>query len=78
MAKRLPSVEEGRNILEERKVNKNRFLALVSLIAIVYSLATMHGQQMQKLRIEQYAGRLKEHNVSFHDKVIWSRDVNNT
>lgn len=51
--------------LEETKVNENRFLALVLLIVIAYSLATMHGQQVQKLRIGQYAGRLKEHNDKF-------------
>jgi hypothetical protein len=34
---------------DDTKVNETRFLALVLLIAIAYSLATMHGQQMQKL-----------------------------
>ena len=48
--------------LEDTKVNETRFLALVLLIVIAYSLATMHGQQMQKLGIEEYAGRIKEHN----------------
>jgi hypothetical protein len=47
--------------LEDTQVNDVRFLALVLLIAIAYSLATMHGQQMRQLRIEVYAGRLKEH-----------------
>lgn len=47
--------------LENTHVNDVRFLALVLLIAIAYSLATMHGQQMRALRIEVYAGRLKEH-----------------
>jgi len=47
--------------LEETRVNKTRFLALLLLIVIAYSWATMHGQQMQKLGIERYAGRLKEH-----------------
>jgi len=47
--------------LESTKVNDTRFLALVLLIAIAYSLATMHGQRMKQLGIEVYAGRLKEH-----------------
>ena len=48
--------------LEDTKVNDTRFLALVLLMVIAYSLATMHGQQMQKLGIEDYAGRIKEDN----------------
>jgi hypothetical protein len=47
--------------LEDTKVNDTRFLALVLLIAIAYTLATLHGQWMQQLGIEIYAGRLKEH-----------------
>lgn len=47
--------------LEDTQVNDVRFLALVLLIAIAYSLATMHGQQMRQLRVEMYAGRIKEH-----------------
>jgi hypothetical protein len=50
--------------LEDAKVNDTRFLALVLLIALAYSWATMHGQQMRHLGIDQYAGRLQEH----HDK----------
>ena len=51
--------------LEATKVNATRFLALVLLIVIAYSLATMHGQKMQELGIETYAGRIKEHNDKF-------------
>jgi len=47
--------------LEETKVNDTRFLALVLLIAIAYSLSTFQGQWMKKLGVEIYAGRLKEH-----------------
>ena len=50
--------------LEDAKVNDTRFLALVLLIALAYSWATMHGQQMKHLRVDQYAGRIQEH----HDK----------
>jgi len=41
--------------LEDTKVNETRFLALILLIALAYSLATMQGQQMKKLRIDTYA-----------------------
>lgn len=47
--------------LEDTRVNEQRFLALVLLIAIAYSLATMQGRQMRTLRIETYAGRIQEH-----------------
>jgi len=50
--------------LEDAKVNDTRFLALVLLIALAYSWATMHGQQMKQLGVDQYAGRIQEH----HDK----------
>jgi hypothetical protein len=47
--------------LEDTQVNEPRFLALVLLIAIAYSLATMQGQWMKDLGIDIYAGRFKEH-----------------
>lgn len=47
--------------LEDTKVNNRRFLALMLLIAMAYSLATVHGQQMRHLRIDHYAGRLHDH-----------------
>lgn len=47
--------------LEDTQVNHTRFLALVLLITIAYSLATMQGQEMRKLGIEIYAGRIQEH-----------------
>lgn len=47
--------------LEDTQVNPPRFLALVLLIAIAYTLATMQGQQMRKFGIETYAGRIQEH-----------------
>ncbi|WP_027268927.1 IS4 family transposase [Leptolyngbya sp. PCC 6406] len=47
--------------LEDTKVNDTRFLALVLLIALAYSLATLHGQWMQEAKLAQYAGRLQEH-----------------
>ena len=47
--------------LEDAKVNETRFLALVLLLVIAYSLGTMYGQQIQKLSIETYARRIKQH-----------------
>ena len=47
--------------LEDTKVNDRRFLALVVIIVLAYSLATMHGQRMQALRIDEYAGCIKKH-----------------
>ncbi|MGR3280395.1 transposase, partial [Acaryochloris marina NIES-2412] len=47
--------------LEDTKVNDTRFLALVLLIAMAYTLATLHGQWMKKLGVDIYAGRIKEH-----------------
>ena len=47
--------------LEDARVNDARFLALMVVIAIAYSLATMHGKQMKKLKIEDYAGRITTH-----------------
>lgn len=47
--------------LEDTKVNDTRFLALVLLIAMAYSLATLHGQEMRKFGIDIYAGRINEH-----------------
>lgn len=47
--------------LEDTRVNDRRFLALVVLIVLAYSLATMYGQRMQELRIDEYAGCIKKH-----------------
>jgi Transposase DDE domain len=47
--------------LEDTKVNDKRFLALVLLIAMAYSLATLHGQEMRQFGIDIYAGRINEH-----------------
>jgi hypothetical protein len=47
--------------LEDTKVNETRFSALVLLIAMAYSLATIHGQWVKQLGIDIYAGRINEH-----------------
>lgn len=46
--------------LESTKVNDVRFLALVLLMVIAYSLATCCGHMLKKLGIEHYVSRLKE------------------
>ncbi|NEO02286.1 MAG: IS4 family transposase [Moorea sp. SIO3I7] len=47
--------------LEDTKVNETRFLALVLLMAIAYSLATNQGQSIKTLGVEIYVGRIKGH-----------------
>lgn len=47
--------------LEDTKVNERRLLALILLIAMAYTCATLHGQQLRQLRIDHYAGCLQEH-----------------
>ena len=49
--------------LEDTKVNDRRFLSLVVVIVLAYSLATMHGQRLQALRIDEYAGCIKRHST---------------
>ena len=56
--------------LEDTKVNETRFLALVLLMAMAYSLATIHGQGMRTFGIETYAGRIQEHT----DKTLHQSD----
>ena len=51
----------GYHLEDANKVNDTRFLALVLLIALAYSGATMYGQQMKHLGIAQYAGRIQQH-----------------
>ncbi|MEM6435600.1 MAG: IS4 family transposase, partial [Cyanobacteria bacterium P01_D01_bin.115] len=47
--------------LEATQVNDRRFLALVLLIALAYTLATLEGQRLRQLRIAHYVGRIQEH-----------------
>jgi hypothetical protein len=56
--------------LEDTKVNETRFLALVLLIAMAYSLATLQGQWMRQFSIDVYAGRINEH----QDKTLRQSD----
>lgn len=47
--------------LEATKVNETRFLALMLLIALAYSFATIQGQWLKKLRVDVYVGRIEKH-----------------
>ena len=47
--------------LEDTRVNDRRFLALVLLIVLAYTWATMFGQQLKQLGVVQYAGRIQQH-----------------
>lgn len=51
--------------LEDTKANDTRFLALVLIIAITYSLTTMQGQWLQKVSVEHYICRLQEYQNRF-------------
>ena len=46
--------------LEQTWVNETRFLALVLLVAIAYSLATFHGESIQKKGVRSYVCRKLE------------------
>lgn len=46
--------------MEEAKVHDPRFLALMLLMVIAYSLVTCAGQVCQKIGIDRYVARLKE------------------
>ncbi len=46
--------------LEECRANPQRFTALLVVIAIAYSIATVSGQRIRKKRVQQYVGRVTE------------------
>lgn len=46
--------------LEETQVNGQRFLALVLLIAMAYTLAIEQGKQMRFKQVQSYLARLPE------------------
>lgn len=48
--------------LEKTWVNKRRFLAIVLLVAIAYSLATFYGESLQKMGVRKYVCRTTESN----------------
>lgn len=46
--------------LEECRANPQRFTALLVVIAIAYSIATVRGGRIRKKRVQHYVGRVKE------------------
>ncbi len=47
--------------LENTKVEGERFISLVLLIAIAYTSATFKGQNIKRKGIQNYVGRVKEY-----------------
>lgn len=47
--------------LEDTKLNDIRFIALLLIITIAYSLATLQGHSIRQSSLELYAGRIQEH-----------------
>lgn len=47
--------------LEDTKLNNTRFIALLLIIAIAYSLATLQGFSIRQSGLDSYAGRIQEH-----------------
>ena len=50
--------------LEKTKVNNTRLLALIVILVIAYSLATIYGQLLQQTGIADYVGRPRESHQS--------------
>ena len=47
--------------LESTGVSGERLIALILLIAIAYTSATMHGHTIKRMGIQKYVGRVKEY-----------------
>jgi hypothetical protein len=47
--------------LEGTKVSNKRLISLILLIAIAYTSATIHGQQIKQKGVQKYVGRVKEY-----------------
>ncbi|KYC34957.1 transposase [Scytonema hofmannii PCC 7110] len=47
--------------LEDTKVSNKRLISLILLIAIAYTSATIHGQQIKQKGVQKYVGRVKEY-----------------
>ncbi len=47
--------------LEGTGVSGERFLALILLIAIAYTSATLYGQKIKRMGLQKYVGRVKEY-----------------
>lgn len=53
--------KKGGYNLEETNVKGERFITLVLLIAIAYTLATIQGQQIKRKGVQKYVARIKEY-----------------
>lgn len=53
-------LKSGGYHLEECHANLHRFTALLVLITIAYSIATVQGERIRKKRVQRYVGRVKE------------------
>ncbi len=47
--------------LEGTGVSGERFIALILLIAIAYTSATLYGQKIKRMGLQKYVGRVKEY-----------------
>lgn len=47
--------------LEDTKVSSKRLISIILLMAIAYTSATIHGQQIKHKGIQKYVGRVKEY-----------------
>ncbi len=47
--------------LEDTKVSNERLISLILLIALAYTSATLQGQQIKRLGVQKYVGRVKEY-----------------
>ena len=54
--------KKGGYNLEDTNVKGERFISLVLLIAIAYTVATIGGQQIKRKGIQKYIARVKEYN----------------
>jgi hypothetical protein len=47
--------------LEKNQVNNHRFKALLLLIMMAYTMATLYGRQLRDLKVNGYAARIQEY-----------------
>jgi len=52
--------KKGGYNLEDTNVCGDRLISLILLIAIAYTSATIHGQQIKQKGVQKYVGRIKE------------------
>ncbi len=52
--------KKGGYNLEDTNVSGDRLITLILLIAIAYTSATIHGQQIKRKGVQKYVGRVKE------------------